>query len=85
VNRKFRVIAGPYRVARKYALSQGWPEDEIMIVTRGHQLANLDPALIASIITVKLHTMGARIITELRDEIERICTLWPQVRTVAAA
>lgn len=85
MNRKFRVIAGPYRVARKYALSQGWSEDEVMIVTRGHQLANLDPNLIASIITVKLHTMGARIFTEIRVEIDRIRALWPHVRAVAAA
>lgn len=85
MNRKFRVIAGPYRVARRYALSQGWTEDEVMIVTRGHQLASLDPNLIASIITVKLHTMGFRVITEIRDEIERIRALWPHVRSVSAA
>jgi hypothetical protein len=85
VNRKFRVVAGPYRVARKYAMSQGWTDDEIMIVSRGHQLAVLDPALIASIITVKLHTMGARVINEIRDEIENIHALWPQIHTVAAA
>lgn len=85
MNRKFRVIAGPYRVARKYALAQGWKDEDVMIVCRGHQLAGLDPALIASIITVKLHTMGARVINEIRDEIDNIHALWPQIHTVAAA
>lgn len=82
--RKYRVIAGPYRFAQKYAQSQGWPEDEYFIVTRGHQLANLDPKLIVKIIMVKLHTMGQRLADEIVEEIERIRALWP-VPAVAAA
>lgn len=84
MNRKYRVIAGPYSAARKYALSRGWSEDEVFIITRGHQLAKLDPALIASIITIKLHTMGARVTIEIQDEIHAIRALWP-VETLAAA
>lgn len=84
MNRKIRVIAGPYRVARKYAASMGWADDSYLIVTRGHQLATLDPALIASIVTVKLHTLGQRIVEEIREEIERLRTLWPVPTTAAA-
>jgi hypothetical protein len=82
--RKYRVIAGPYRIARRYAESMGWAEDQYIIVTRGHQLACLDPALILSIITVKLHTMALRVMTEIHDEIERVKILWP-VPTLAEA
>lgn len=84
MNRQYRVIAGPYRIAKRYAQSRGWAEDEVIIVTRGHQLARLDPALIASIVTVKLHTMGARIVAEIQEEIARVKALWP-VPTLAAA
>lgn len=84
MNRKYHVIAGPYRIAKRYAATRGWTEDEVIIVTRGHQLARLDPALIASIVTVKLHTMGQKVITEVQDEIARVKVLWP-VPTLAAA
>lgn len=84
MSRKVRVIAGPYRTARKYAASMGWADEEYLIVTRGHQLARLDPALIATIITVKLHVLSQRIVAEIRDEIDRLRTLWP-VPTEAAA
>lgn len=84
MNRQVRVIAGPYRVARKYATSMGWHDHEYIIVTRGHQLASMDPALILSIVMVKLHTLGQRIMDEIHAEIERLCSLWP-VPAVAAA
>lgn len=84
MNRQYRVIAGPYRIAKRYAQSRGWAEDEVIIVTRGHQLARLDPALIVSIVTVKLHTMGARIVDEIQLEIARVSALWPAL-TLAAA
>lgn len=84
MNRKYRVIAGPYSVARKYALAQGWAEGEVMIVTRGHQLASLNPALIASIVTVKLHTLSERIRHEIEYQIDAIRVLWP-VEALAAA
>lgn len=84
MSRKIRVITGPYRVARRYATSMGWHDEEYLIVTRGHQLARLDPAMIATIIEVKLNTLGQRIADEIRDEIDRLRTLWP-VPTVAAA
>lgn len=84
MNRRVRVIAGPYRTARKYATSMGWDDGQYIIVTRGHQLANLDPALILSIFTVKLHVMGKRIMDEIYEEISRICTLWPVPTTAAA-
>lgn len=77
MNPRYHVIAGPYRMAKKYAASRGWSDDEIIIVTRGHQLAQLDPALIVSIVTVKLHQLGVRIIAEIREEIERVRVLWP--------
>jgi hypothetical protein len=83
VNRKYRVIAGPYRVARRYAQRQGWSPDEYVIVCRGHQLAALDPAMIAEIIMVKLHDLGQRVLAEIHEEIARVKTLWP-VQTVAA-
>lgn len=76
MNRKYRVIAGPYRLARKYAESRGWSEDEYIIVTRGHQLARLDPALVAAIFTVKLHHFATRVAVEIKDEIERMRALW---------
>jgi hypothetical protein len=84
VNRKYRVIAGPYRIAKHYATSMGWTLDEIVIVSRGHQLANLDPALIASIVTVKLHDLSQRIVAEIQEEINRVKALWP-VPTQAVA
>ena len=83
MSRKYRVIAGPYRVARRYAQRQGWTPDEYVIVSRGHQLAKLDPAMIAEIIMVKLHELAGRIVTEIHEEIDRVRTLWP-VQTVAA-
>lgn len=76
MNRQYRVIAGPHRLARKYAESRGWGEDEYIIVTRGHQLARLDPALVAAIIMVKLNHFGQRIAWEIKVEIDRMRTLW---------
>lgn len=84
MNRKYRVIAGPYRIAKRYAQSMGWAMDEIVIVSRGHQLAGLDPALIVSIVTVELHDLGQRIVAEIQDEINRVRALWP-VPTQAVA
>lgn len=84
MNRKVRVIAGPYRTARKYAKTMGWDDGMYIIVTRGHQLANLDPALIMSIFTVKLHTLGKRAMDEIHEEITRIRVLWPVPTTAAA-
>jgi hypothetical protein len=84
MNRKIRVIAGPYRTARKYAVSMRWAEADYIIVTRGHQLHQLDPSLILSIFTVKLHTLGQRVQDELEEEIKALEFLWP-IPTVAAA
>lgn len=84
VKTKYRVIAGPYRVAKRYAESRNWRDDEVVIVTRGHQLAKLNPADIAAIVTVKLHVLGARVADEITDETHRIQSLWP-VRVLAAA
>jgi hypothetical protein len=77
MNRQYHVIAGPYRVAKRFARRKGWADDEIVIVSRGHQLASLDPALIASIIMVKLNDLAERIVEEIRDEIARVKVLWP--------
>jgi len=84
MNRQYRVIAGPHRIARRYAERRGWAPDEYIIVVRGHQLAKLDPALIAAIITVKLHTMAKKIIEEIQDEIDRVRALWPVPTETAA-
>lgn len=84
MRRKYQVVAGPHRIAKRYALSRGWADDEVIIVTRGHQLARLDPELITSIVTVQLHTLGARITAEIQEEIARVAALWP-VLTQAAA
>lgn len=83
MNRKY-VIVGPHRTARKYAEARNWNNDDFIIVTRGHQLAQLDPALMRQIVTVKLHTMGQRIMEEIHEAIEQIRALWP-VPTMAAA
>lgn len=83
--RKIRVIAGPYRLARKYAQSRGWANDEFLIVTRAHQLASLDPKLIATIVTVRLHTLGRRVTEDIEQEIDRVCALWPVHRAAVAA
>lgn len=80
----FHVIAGPYRVARRYAQSMGWAEDDYVIVVRGHQLARLDPARIAAIVTVKLNDLGQKAVTEFLDEIERLRSLWPVPLQAAA-
>lgn len=82
--RKYRVIAGPYRAARRYAQSMGWSVDEYIIVTRGHQLAHLDPALILDIVTVRLNTLATKISLEIHDEIDQVKTLWPVPLAVAA-
>lgn len=83
MNRQYRVIAGPYRIAKRYAESQGWSSDDFVIVTRGHQIARLDPAQISYIITVKLHDLSTRILDEMHHEIARVKALWP-VPLVAA-
>ncbi len=75
--RQYRVIAGPYRLARRYAVSKGWTEDEYVIVSRAHQLATMDPATIGKIITLRLHSLSARICAEIQQEIEKLRTLWP--------
>lgn len=82
--KQYRVIAGPYRIAHRYAQTMGWAENEFVIVVRGHQLARLDPAQISAIITIKLHTMAARVITDLRDAIDQVRTLWPVPMQTAA-
>lgn len=84
MNRKFRVVVGPYQAARRWAVKQGLHEDEIVIVTRGHQLAALDPALILQIIAVKIHQLGEKILDEIRLEVDRVRALWP-VETVLGA
>lgn len=84
MKRNIRVIAGPYGIARKYAKSMGWVGDDFLIVTRGHQLATLDPALVGSIVTVRLDTLGSRVGEEIREEIERLRALWPVPMTAAA-
>lgn len=81
---KFHVITGPYRTARRYAESMGWPPEHYVIVVRGHQLSNLDPARIASIISVKMHTLGQRVASEIVDEINRLHTLWSVPTWIAA-
>lgn len=82
--RQYRVIAGPYRVARRYAASMGWADDEYVIVVRAHQLARMDPATIGRIVTVRLQAMGQRIAQEIQDEIDQLRALWP-VPMIAAA
>lgn len=84
MHHRVHVIAGPYRLAHRYAERRGWNPDDFVIVTRGHQLARLDPALIAEIIILKLHTLGQRIMEEIREEIDRVKALWP-VRTAEVA
>jgi hypothetical protein len=84
VKRQIHVIAGPHRVAKRYAQSRGLPEDEFVIVSRAHQLAKLDPALILRIITVKLDALGERVRDEIEREIASMSVLWP-VPTHAAA
>lgn len=84
MNHQFRVVAGPYRIARKYAESMGWSEDDYIIVSRGHKLAALDPAMIASIVIVALHTMAARIMSDIVSEIDRVRAIWPVPVSAAA-
>lgn len=74
---QYRVIAGPYRAAHRYAQHRGWNPQDYVIVVRAHQLAALDPARIAGIVTVKLHTLGSRIVSDINAEIDRLCSLWP--------
>ncbi len=81
---QYRVVVGPYRVARRYAASMGWSADEYVIVVRAHQLNGLDPARIGRIITLKTHAMGRRVMDEINDEIAQLRALWP-VPVVAAA
>lgn len=81
--RKIRVIAGPYRTARRYAERRGWADDDYLIVCRGHQLARLDPALIGEIIVIRLAELGTRIQAEIVEQIQVVKSLWP-VRIAAA-
>lgn len=83
MHRQYRVVAGPYRIARRFAQSQGWTEDEYIVVSRGHQLAKLDPALIRDIVVVKLHDLSSRISADLLAEIATLRALWP-VQVAAA-
>lgn len=80
---KIHVIAGPYRLARRFAERRGWSEDQYMIVTRGHQIAKLDPELIAKIFVVCLHHFADRIAEEIKDEINRVRSLWTVPLAVA--
>ncbi len=84
MNSQYRVLVGPYRVARKYAMSMGWDPDEYVIVVRAHQLNGLDPARIGRIVKIKAHAMGKRIADEIDAEIDSLKALWP-VPVVAAA
>ncbi len=81
---KRRIVVGPYRLCRKYADSMGWNDEQYVIVSRAHQLATMDPAIIGSVITLKLHSLGARIATEITSEICRIRLLWSFPVTAAA-
>lgn len=81
---QFRVIAGPYRNAKRYAESKGWTPDEYVIVTRAHQLCGLDPARIATIITVHMNALSARINAEIHEELRTLKALWP-IPMLAAA
>ena len=80
----YKVVVGPYRVAQRYAQRAGWLEDDVVIITRGHQLAAMDPALISQIVTVKLHALGKRVADDLAEETARITSLWPVNVQVAA-
>lgn len=84
MNRKYHVVAGPYRLARKYAKSQGWRDDQFVIVTRGHQLAALDPQLMLKISLVQVHTLGQAVYDEIRVAIEHIRALWSVPMEAAA-
>lgn len=75
------VLVGPYGTARRYALSNKWTDDDYVIVTRGHQLAKLDPQLMKKIVEVKLHDLNERIAADIQFEIERIKALWPALAT----
>lgn len=76
MNRQLRVLAGPHRLARRYAERHDWAEDTYIIVTRSHQLARLDPALMISITAVSLHALGERIAREITEELMSIKALW---------
>ncbi len=80
----YRVLVGPYRIARKYAESMGWTSDEYVIVHRAHQLRSLDPATIGRIITLRLNAMSQRVCAEIIAEIAILRALWP-VHVVTAA
>lgn len=77
MNRKLRVLVGPYRAARRFAALKGLEEHEYMIVTRAHQLAKLDPMLVRSI--VRLPGLAERFAQEIREEVDRITVLFPEV------
>lgn len=75
------VLVGPHGIARRYAQRNKWMDDEYVIVTRGHQLAGLDPNLMKQIVTVKLHALNERIVQEIHEELDRIKILWPTLVT----
>jgi hypothetical protein len=77
VHGSIRVICGPYRLARRYAERRGWVDDQFIIVTRAHQLARLDPALIKEILVVRLHALGQAIMGQIHEEIDLVRALWP--------
>lgn len=81
---KKHILIGPPRLARRYAQRCGWSEDIYLIVSRAHQLAQLDPALIFSIVCIRLEALGNKIMDEMRREIDAIRCLYP-VPAVAAA
>lgn len=84
VNTKIRVIVGPYHLAKRYAERFNFHGEDVIIVTRGHQLAKLNPADIAGIITVRLNALGARIARDIAEETRRIRSLWPITIQAAA-
>lgn len=81
--RELRVLAGPARLARRYAERQGWPEESYLIITRGHQLARLDPARVTVIVMVKLAQLGKTIAEEITEEVALIKALWSVPTTVS--
>lgn len=81
---KLHVVAGPYRLARRFAERRGWSPEEYLIVTRGHQLAQLDPALILNIFLVSLHALTDRVVLDIKDEIDRVRSLWTVPLAVAS-
>lgn len=76
MSRQRVILAGLPEQAKAYAGRRGLDEDDYIIVTRGDQIARLDPHLVRSIVLIDLHALGEDNAAAIVSEFDRMSNLW---------